>query len=74
MKSRQRKIDNETVYAYLDKLEKAYLLHRCSRYDLHGREVLKTQEKFYVADSAIRYSVLGFSPDSVADFLLCNEY
>ena len=63
MKSEQRKIDNETVYGYLEKLEKAYLLHRCSRFDLQGKEILKTQEKFYVADSAIRYSVMGFSPD-----------
>lgn len=69
MKSEHRKIDNETVYSYLEKLEKSYLLHRCPRYDLHGREVLKTQEKFYAADSGIRYSVLGFSPDSVAAML-----
>lgn len=69
MKSEQRKIDNETVYGYLEKLEKAYLLHRCSRFDLQGKEILKTQEKFYVADSAIRYSVMGFSPDSVAAML-----
>ena len=69
MKFEQRKIDNETVYGYLEKLEKAYLLHRCSRFDLQGKEILKTQEKFYVADSAIRYSVMGFSPDSVAAML-----
>ncbi|MGN0482109.1 MAG: ATP-binding protein [Lachnospiraceae bacterium] len=69
MKAENRKIDNETVYGYLEKLEKAYLLHRCSRYDLQGKEILKTQEKFYVADSAIRYSVLGYAPDSVAAML-----
>ena len=32
------------MYSYLEKLEKAYLLHRCSRYDLRGKEILKTQE------------------------------
>ena len=48
LKSEHRKIDNETVYSYLEKLEKAYLLHRCSRYDLQGKEILKTQEKFYL--------------------------
>ena len=66
LKSEHRAIDNETVYSYLEKLEKAYLLHRCSRYDLQGKEILKTQEKFYLADTALRYSVLGYSPDSVA--------
>lgn len=69
LKSEQRKLDNETVYSYLEKLEKAYLLHRCSRYDLQGKEVLKTQEKFYLADTSLRYSVLGYRPDSVASSL-----
>ena len=66
LKAEHRKIDNETVYNYLESLEKAYLLHRCSRYDLQGKELLKTQEKFYAADTALRYSVLGYNPNSVA--------
>lgn len=69
LKSENRKVDNETVYGYLEKLEKAYLLHRCSRYDIQGKELLKTQEKFYAADTALRYSVLGFDPRSVAAML-----
>lgn len=66
LKSEHRSLDNETVYNYLEKLEKAYLLHRCIRYDLQGRELLKTQEKFYLADVALRYSVLGYNADSIA--------
>jgi predicted AAA+ superfamily ATPase len=69
LKAEKRAIDNETVYNYLEKLEKAYLLHRCSRYDLQGKEILKTQEKFYLADTALRYSVLGYNSDSVASSL-----
>lgn len=69
LKSEHRTMDNETVYAYLEKLEKAFILHRCSRYDIQGKELLKTQEKFYVADSAICYSVLGYHADSVAAML-----
>lgn len=69
LKSEHRKLDNETVYSYLEKLEKAYLLHRCSRYDLQGREILKTQEKFYLADTALRYAILGYNQDSVASSL-----
>lgn len=65
-KSKQRKIDNETVYSYLEKLQKAYILHKCSRYDLQGKDILKTQEKFYLADVSLRYSVLGYTVDSVA--------
>jgi len=69
LKAEHRALDNETVYGYLEKLEKAYLLHRCSRYDLQGKEYLKTQEKFYLADTALRYSVLGYNDDTVASSL-----
>lgn len=68
-KSEQRKIDNETVCSYLEKLQKAYILHKCSRYDLQGKNILKTQEKFYLADVSLRYSVLGYTVDSVASSL-----
>lgn len=57
------------IIAYLEKLESAYILHRCSRYDIQGKEFLKTQEKFYLADTALRYSVLGYKPTSVAAML-----
>ena len=69
LKAEKRTLDNETVYSYLEKLEKAYLLHRCSRYDLQGKEILKTQEKFYLADTSLRYSVLGYNSDTVASSL-----
>ena len=74
LKAERRSLDNETVYSYLEKLEKAYLLHRCSRYDLQGKEILKTQEKFYLADVALRYSVLGYNADSVASSLENTVY
>lgn len=57
------------MYNYLQKLEGAYLLHRCSRYDLRGKEILKTQEKFYLADTSLRYSVLGYQADTYASSL-----
>ena len=69
LKSEQRTIDNETVYNYLSKLQSAFILHRCSRYDLQGKELLKTQKKFYVCDPAMRYSVVGYTTDSVAAML-----
>lgn len=69
LKAEHRSLDNETVYSYLQKLENAYLLHRCSRYDLQGKEILKTQEKFYLADTSFRYSVLGYNADMAASSL-----
>ena len=49
LKTGHRSPDNETVYIYWEKLEKIYLLRRCSRYDLQEKQILKTQEKFYLA-------------------------
>ena len=66
LKSQNRKIDPETIYSYLEKLEKAYILHRCSRYDIRGKEILKTREKFYLADIALRHALLGYRPDSIS--------
>ena len=69
LKSQNRSMDPETVYNYLSKLESAYILHRCSRFDIRGKEILKTQEKFYLADPAFRFAVLGFNEDDIASTL-----
>lgn len=69
LKAERHTLNNETVYSYLEKLEKAFLIHRCSRFDLKGKEILKTQEKFYLADTALRYSVFGYNADSVSSSL-----
>ena len=69
LKSQNQAMDPETVYNYLSKLESAYILHRCSRFDIRGKEILKTQEKFYLADPAFRFAVLGFNEDDVASTL-----
>jgi predicted AAA+ superfamily ATPase len=58
-KSQQRKIDINTVYNYLNALVGAFILYRVSRYDLKGKEILKTQEKFYVSDISLIYATMG---------------
>lgn len=69
MKSEGRSLSVEAVYNYLEWLEKAFVIYRCSRYDLQGKSVLKTQEKFYLADTSLKYCMLGFNPKSVAAML-----
>ncbi len=49
LKSEGRSLSVESVYNYLEWLEKAFVIYRCQRYDLQGKSVLKTQEKFYLA-------------------------
>ena len=68
-KSDNRNIDNETVYSYLKKLESAFILYRCSRYDIKGKEILKTQEKFYLCDPAMRHCTLGYSSNDISGIL-----
>jgi len=58
-KSQQRKVDVNTVYNYLHALEGAFIFYRVPRYDIKGKELLKTQEKFYVSDISIIYATMG---------------
>lgn len=69
LKSEGRTLSVEAVYNYLEWLEKAFVIYRCQRYDLQGKSVLKTQEKFYLADAALKYCVLGFNTKGVAAML-----
>ena len=59
----------EAVYNYLHWLENAFVIYRCQRYDLQGKSVLKTQEKFYLADASLKYCIMGFNPKSLASML-----
>lgn len=69
LKSEGRSLSVEAVYNYLEWLEKAFIIYRCRRYDLQGKSVLKTQEKFYLADSSLKYCIMGFNPKSLAAML-----
>lgn len=66
LKSEGRSLSVEAVYNYLNWLEKAFVIYRCQRYDLQGKSVLKTREKFYLADSSLQYCIMGFNPKSIA--------
>jgi len=69
LKSEKRSLSVENVYNYIEWLEKAFVIYRCRRYDMQGKSVLKTQEKFYLADQSLKYSIMGFDPKSVAAML-----
>lgn len=69
LKSEGRSLSVEAVYNYLNWLEKAFVIYRCQRYDLQGKSVLKTQEKFYLADASLKCCMMGFNPKSLAAML-----
>ena len=69
LKGEGRTLSVESIYNYLEWLEKAFVIYRCQRYDLQGKSVLKTQEKFYLADASLKYCIMGFNPKSIASML-----
>ena len=68
-KSEKRTVDIETIYNYLSYLEDAFIIHRVPRYDVRGKEILKTNEKFYLGDHALKYAVLGYNETAVSGVL-----
>jgi len=68
-KSQQRKIDINTVYNYLNALEGAFVLYRVPRYDVKGKEILKTQEKFYLGDISLLYATMGYKDRQISGVL-----
>jgi len=50
-------------------LEGAFVLNRVSRYDIKGKEILKTQEKFYVSDVSLIYATMGLRDRMIAGIL-----
>lgn len=58
--SQGTKITHNTVLNYLKMLENAYIIYRVPRYDIKGKELLKTLEKYYIVDTGIRNIILGF--------------
>lgn len=61
LKSEHRKISVESIYNYLRWLEQAFIIYPCTRYDLQGKGVLKTQEKYYLADISLKYALMGYN-------------
>ena len=58
--SQGTKITHNTVLNYLQMLENAYIIYKVPRYDIKGKEILKTLEKYYIVDTGIRNVTLGF--------------
>ena len=61
MKKNGSTITNETVDSYLKMLENAYFVYRVPRYELKGKQLLKTQGKYYLIDSGLKNVIDGFS-------------
>lgn len=59
MTSDGRKIDSKTVEKYLEALAESYIIYQAKRYNIKGKQYLKTLDKYYVVDIGLRYMLLG---------------
>lgn len=69
LKNQGRQLSAETVYNYLKALEEAFLIHKVPRYDLKGKRLLETQEKYYLSDLGLRSAVLGYRKNDIGGLL-----
>lgn len=54
-----RKTDVKTVERYIEALTESYIIYRAKRYNIKGKQYLKTLDKYYVVDIGLRYMLLG---------------
>lgn len=76
MKKNGSSIDNETVDKYLKMIGNAYFIYRIPRYELKGKQLLKTQGKYYFVDNGLKNILSGFSSyDSGSSYenIVCME-
>ena len=64
-----RKSDSRTIERYLDALLESFLIYRAGRYDVKGKQLLKTREKYYVVDPGLRRHLLSGRSQDVGHVL-----
>ena len=54
LKKEQHKIANDTLYNYLEAFSSTFIMNKVYRYDIHGKNILKTLNKYYANDLGIK--------------------
>ena len=68
-KKEQRSLGIETIYNYLAYLESAFVFNKVQRFDIKGRQLLETNEKYFVTDIGLRHSIIGFRQKDINAYL-----
>lgn len=66
MKSQKRKVSVDTVLNYIRFSCDALLFEKVARFDLKGKRLLETYEKYYMSDIGLRFATLGYTPQSIS--------
>lgn len=67
--SEGHKITSDTVDNYLKLMCDAHMLYQCERYDIRGKERLKTNGKYYVVDTGLRNKLLGYKNSNLGHLI-----
>lgn len=59
MKSQGESITSTVIINYISFLCEAYFLHKVNRFDIHGKRIFETNDKFYFEDNGIRNALAG---------------
>ena len=59
MKSQGQSITATTIIEYTKYLAEAYILHKVNRYDIHGKKLFDSNDKFYFEDHGLRNALVG---------------
>ena len=72
MTSDGRKINVKTVESYVSSLMESYIIYQAKRYDVKGKQYLKTLEKYYLVDIGLRNALLGSKANTDVGHILEN--
>jgi len=68
-KKEKRLLSHETVYNYLKYLENAFIINRVQRFDLKGKKLLETNDKYYLTDIGLGHTLLGYKESNISAYL-----
>ena len=68
-KKERRSLGHETVYSYLKYLETAFIINKVPRFDIKGKRLLETNEKYYLTDIGLGHTLLGYSDKNINAYL-----
>ena len=72
MKSQGVSITTATIIEYMNHLAEAYILHKVNRYDIHGKRLFDSNDKFYFEDHGVRNALVGGSRENDIEKIIEN--
>lgn len=66
LKSQHRKASVETVQSYIQHFINGEVIRKVKRFDIKGKRLLETFEKYYMTDHGFRFALLGYSPQDIS--------